>query len=439
VDDLTEALDKMESSWMSKVSCDSTCASTVMERRGSCSSTKSWIADSLADLLHKPVTNVDIESKGTPVIVFTDIGRDVDDEMALVVLSALKRKGKLNPIAVISTLSPVKERANLARGSLDTMGMADVPVGIGGCGGVADGVDLEVYEADHARPSPSIAECGMELVCQALESVPHKSAQIICLASLSDTAMLIEEHQELFTSKVKEVVIMGGVMPMDSSETLTPDTAYNNNCDMQAAQYVYQRCQELGVPTATLSRWAAYGCPIRPKLMDELAKTKHMVAANIRRKSKHSLNQLWNKVILPPDHPRREKLPARCDVRWFYKTFCGTDQVPKELPESIWGDVEKLNMYDPLAVLICDSSYRSLHFDCKIKTVNGVDHVVVGSCESDTGVKDELSLYKEYSHLFIKALQDALHEPEMPSGSEKAPDVLLEETTKIYNHRSRAA
>ena len=69
---------------------------------------------------------------------------------------------------------------------------------------------------------------------------------------------------------------MGGVMPMESSETLIPDTAYNNNCDLPAAKFVYEKCQELCVSTATLSRWTAYGCPIRPNLMDELSKTKHM-------------------------------------------------------------------------------------------------------------------------------------------------------------------
>ncbi|KAL7541034.1 hypothetical protein ACHAXR_010566 [Thalassiosira sp. AJA248-18] len=385
------------------------------------------------------LTAADIESKGTPVIVFTDIGRDVDDEMALVLLSSLKRKHMLNPIAVVTTLSPEKDRAHLARGSLDTMGMADVPVGVGGRGGVADGVELEVYEADHTWSSPSIHESGMDLACQALESVPSKSAQILCLASLSDMALLIQEHQDLFTDKVKEVVVMGGVMPMDSGDTLTPDTAYNNNCDMESAKFVYEKCQELGVPTATLSRWAAYGCPIRPQLLDELAKTKHMVAANIRRKSKDSLDQLWNKVILPPDHPKREKLPARCDVNWFYKTFCGTDEVPEELPLSIWLQVEKLNMYDPLAVLICVSSYRDEHFTSKTKTVNRIPHVVVGTSESDTGVSDRISLYKEYSHLFINALQASLHEPEMPLGSEKEPDILIEETTKIMSARSRAA
>lgn len=426
VEDLTVKIEEMESSVFSKITCSTISCSSM---RGSLTDTS--VDDSLAQK-QPQVTAADIESKGTPVIVFTDIGRDVDDEMALVLLSALKRKNLLNPIAVITTLSPEKDRAHLARGSLDTMGMADVPVGVGGRGGLADGVELEVYAADHSRPSPSIHDSGMELAVQALESVPDKSAQIVILASMSDMAQLIEAHQELFTSKVKEVVIMGGVNPMDSGNTLSPDSAYNNNCDLPAANLVYERCQELGVPTMTLSRWAAYGCPVRPKLMDELAKTKHMVAANIRRKSKDSLEQLWNKVILPCDHPRREKLPARCDTKWFYKTFCGTEDVPEELPTSIWSQVEKLNMYDPLAVLICVSSYRDRHFSCKVKNVNGVDHLVVGTSESETGISNHLSLYKEYSSLFVEALQEAMHEPEMPLGSEKEPDMLIEETTKLH-------
>ena len=423
VADLIQRITEMELSAMSE---DSSIGGSTNEEA-------SWSTKSTTEYELPPITHADIESKGTPVIVFTDIGRDVDDEMALVLLSSLKKRQKLNPIAVITTLSPEADRAHLARGSLDTMCMADVPVGVGGRGGVADGVELEVYAADHTIASPHIHDNGMELAREALGSVPDKSAQILCLASLSDTASLIRDHQELFTSKVKEVVVMGGVNPMDSGETLTPDTAYNNNCDMEAAVYIYGMCQELGVPTVTLSRWAAYGCPIRPKLMDELAKTKHMVAANIRRKSKDSIDQLWNKVILPADHPRREKLPARCDIKWFCKTFCGTEEVPQELPKSIWTQIEKLNMYDPLAVLICVSSYRDLHFSCKTKTVNGVDHIVVGTSENDTGISDALSLYKEYSYLFVDALQTALHEPEMPLGSEKEPDILVEETTKILS------
>ena len=361
------------------------------------------------DFMQMPFIPADIESEGTPVIVFTDIGRDVDDELALVLLSALRRMHILHPIAVIATLSPQRSRAYLARGSMDAVGMADVPVGIGSSGGVENDIDLEVYGADYSRSSPCIYECGMALVYKALESVPPKSAQILCIASLSDVATLIREQENLFTSKVKEVILMGGVVSLESGETLTPDSAYNNNCDVSSARYVYKRCQELAIPTATLSRWAAYGCPIPPQLLDEMAKTEHMVAVNIRSVSKLNIDQLWNKVILHPSDPRREKLPSRCDVNWFCRTFMSKGDISKEWNASVWSHVRKLNMYDPLAVLLCVPAYRATHFNWKTKVVKGVRHIVVGTSELDTGITNRLSLYSEYSSLFLLAFQQSLH------------------------------
>ncbi|KAL7435741.1 hypothetical protein ACHAXM_004820 [Skeletonema potamos] len=288
--------------------------------------------------------------------------------------------------------------------------MADVPVGIGSSGGAS--MPLEVYKSIHSRSSESIDECGITLACNVLRKAHSNSVQILCLASLSDLAVLLKEHEELFISKVKEVVVMGGLLPIDIGDRLLPDTAYNNNCDMEAARFVYQSCQELSVPTVTLSRWTAYGCPVRPELLDELAKTKHMVATNIRKKSKESIDQLWKKVVLPPDDPEREKLPSRCDAKWFYQTFIGKE-VPSEMPTSVWDEVEKLNMYDPLAVLICVSSYRSSHFRCKEKFVNGVSHLVVGVCEEENGIRNRSALFHEYSTLFLYAMQASLYEPEI--------------------------
>jgi inosine-uridine nucleoside N-ribohydrolase len=344
--------------------------------------------------------------------VFTDIGRDVDDELALVLLSALRRKHLLNPIAIISTLSPQDSRAHLARGSIDAMGMPDVPVGIGSSGGVGDDIELEVYEAQYSRPSPCIFQSGMELVFTALESVPPKSTQLLCISSLSDVATLIREREELFISKVKEVVVMGGVVSPEMGDTLVPDSAYNNNCDISAARFVYRRCQELGIPTITLSRWAAYGCPMPPQLLDELASTEHMVARNIRSVSRVSVDQLWKKVRLHPSDPRREKLPNRCDVNWFCRIFMSKGEISKDWKASVWPLVQKLNMYDPLALLLAVPAYRAAHFCCKEKNVNDVTHLVVGTSERDTGIKNKLALFDEYSTLFLSAFEESLHRQE---------------------------
>ncbi|KAK1747849.1 soluble adenylyl cyclase [Skeletonema marinoi] len=367
------------------------------------------LSDDLMKVQLHSLAPADVESDGTPVIVFTDIGRDVDDELSLVLLSALRRKHLLNPIAIIATLSPQDQRAHLARGSIDSMGMPDVPVGIGSSGGVDDDIELEVYDADYSIPSPCIYQSGIELVYAALESVPPNSAQLLCIASLADVATVMREREELFTAKVKEVVVMGGVVSPEIGETLVPDSAYNNNCDISAARYVYRKCQEIGIPTVTLSRWAAYGCPMPPQLLDEMSATEHMVARNIRSVSKISVDQLWNKVRLHPSDPRREKIPNRCDVNWFCRTFMSKGELSKDWKASVWSLVQKLNMYDPLAMLLAVPAYRTAHFAFKEKVVNGVTHLCVGTSERDTGIKNRLALFDEYSTLFLSAFEESLH------------------------------
>ena len=84
-------------------------------------------------------------------------------------------------------------------------------------------------------------------------------------------------------------------------------------------------------------------------------------------------------------------------------------EISKAWNASVWTLVKKLNMYDPLAVLLCVRAYRSTHFDGKIKIVNGVSHIVVGTSERDTGIKNRVSLYTEYSLLFLYAFQESLH------------------------------
>ncbi|KAL7491899.1 hypothetical protein ACHAWT_001184 [Skeletonema menzelii] len=328
--------------------------------------------------------------------------------MALVLLSALRKKHLLNPIAIITTLSPQDERANLARGSIDSMGMSDVPVGIGSSGGVDDNIELEVYEAEYSIRSPCIHQSGIELVYAALEAVPPNSTQLLCIASLTDVATIMKEREELFTSKVKEVVVMGGVVSPEIGETLVPDSAYNNNCDISSSRYVYRKCQEIGIPTITLSRWAAYGCPMPPQLFDEMSSTEHMVARNIRRVSKTSIDQLWSKVRLHTSDPRREKIPSRCDVNWFCRTFMSEGKLSKDWKASVWSLVQKLNMYDPLALLLAVPAYRTAHFACKEKVVDGVTHLCVGTSERDTGIKNRLALFNEYSTLFLSAFEESL-------------------------------
>jgi len=146
-------------------------------------------------------------------------------------------------------------------------------VGIGSSGGVDEGAVCDFYGGDYARNSCTIVENGLGLFVQALESSQPKSVQFLCMTSLTDAAILLKDHEQLFLEKIKEVVIMGGVNELEASEYLKPDSAFNNMCDIAAAKYFYLRCQQIGVPTVTVSRWASHGCTISSSLFDELAKT----------------------------------------------------------------------------------------------------------------------------------------------------------------------
>lgn len=343
-------------------------------------------------------------STASPLIILTDIGRDIDDELSFILLASLRKMGLVDPIAIVPTLAPQMERAWLARGSLDALGMADVPVGIGSSGGVEDGVSLEMYGGTYSQPSQEIYENGADLLVRALESSPRKSVRFLCIASLTDVAKLMKNEEDLFLEKVKELVVMGGLKSSEPGEFVQPDSAYNNNCDMESANFVYRRCQELGIPTMTLSRWAAYEASVPTSLLDSLAETKHMVASNIRGVAESQLIKLWKKVNYPMGDPRREKLPARCNRHWFSRTFCGIDDV-NETESSIWSQITKINMYDPLALLACVPFFRKRHFTLSTRMVNGVPHILSGVSNIETGIKDVVSLHDDLCSLFLSALK----------------------------------
>uniref|UniRef100_A0A7S2EP73 Uncharacterized protein n=1 Tax=Trieres chinensis TaxID=1514140 RepID=A0A7S2EP73_TRICV len=177
---------------------------------------------------------------------------------------------------------------------------------------------------------------------------------------------------------------------------------------MNSARYFYRRCQELCIPTVTLTRWAAYGCPITNDVFDDCCKTAHMVATNTRRVSMCTINQLWTKVNLPESDPRREKLPARCDRRWFCRTFLGMEDTNRSSSNSIWPMLTRLHMYDPLSMMVCVSAYRETYFHWESKVVNGVRHKYCGVSETNTGVIDATALRDKLGSLLQLSLRSAL-------------------------------
>lgn len=320
---------------------------------------------------------------GTPAIVITDIGRDIDDALALVILSSLRKMCVINPLAVIITLEPTEDRACLARTILDSLSMHDVPVGIGTDVDFPGEITLHCFDNVVRQTSFQFES---NLMSRVLKDAEPKSVKLVCLANLKDTSELIMKHETLFRTKVKEVVVMGGAVFSESQNQLIPDdTAFNNSCDLEAARLVYAECQQNHIPTTTISRYAAYGCPLRISFLDGLQATNHLLAGEIRSANLKALQELWKKVNMPSWMPGRGKLPSRCNREWFLNFFdVNIDDAKSYTSSETWKN-SALYIYDSLAMLSCVEAYIELHFTPKQYVIDGTTHRMIGLV--DNGVQ----------------------------------------------------
>ena len=112
-------------------------------------------------------------------------------------------------------------------------------------------------------------------------------------------------------------------------------------------------------------------------------------------------------MCLPAGDKGRLGLPARCDRAWFSQTFCGganLDVVSEG--QSVWPYVTSLIMYDAFALLAAHPTTLQAFFEVDIRTVAGVEHIVVGPSDEKPGVRDPHKLRS----FLMNALRYALAE-----------------------------
>jgi len=170
-----------------------------------------------------------------PIILISDPGQDLDDEMAFVMLRYLVHEKLVDVKGIICTLHPTFDRARLCRGTLDCLGLYDVPVGVGSDGGDQAGTHkASTFErwAHAYMPLPGSErvthlEPGCLVLSRLFEQAEPQSLTILAIASLKDIAIFVRDNSELFAKKAREVVIMGGVQDWAQD----PDEV-NNACEL---------------------------------------------------------------------------------------------------------------------------------------------------------------------------------------------------------------
>ena len=256
----------------------------------------------------------------TRLLVLCDPGQDLDDELALTLLAVLRKWMLVEVLGVVATLGPAAARASLARGTLDELGMHDVPVGVGSDGG---GTGTSELCAEVPYMGGAVQLDGQELMTSALRAAPDASVTFLVIASHRDLARLMESREELFRAKISSVVSMGGVCPVTSAgERLRPDTAHNNLFDLASTEYAFAACQRWRIPLVVVSRFAAYQCQMPRSLYDRMAASGARIGKHLQRVQRLSIEKLWQRACAPEGAPERQGLPARCDRAWFLATFC---------------------------------------------------------------------------------------------------------------------
>lgn len=331
-------------------------------------------------------------------MVITDPGKDPDDEMALVLGRSLTDLGLIRFEAVIAVLKPSTARAQLAKGTLEQLGL-DVPVGIGS---EIVGEDM-VRSAREFDGIPYLAgasrlENGTKLLRTVLERADDRSLVWLLIAGMTDAADLLRNHETQFRTKTSRVVLMGGVQQVDNeicldeSGYMVPDSAQNNEFDRDAAAFLYVRLQELGIPMTVVTREAAYAMRVPRSFYDELATTTHPVGIKLRNSQRKLIEALWRRANYPADDFRRERLPDRCDRRWFCETFCDGAGGDRTGEDEVWDLVLGFNLYDPLACLASIESLRERFFHPERVTIRGVTHQIIGVSQTKSGVSDRAGL-----------------------------------------------
>lgn len=239
------------------------------------------------------------------LLITMDPGQDLDDEMLLVLLAAMTDRSLVSCCGVVTCLAPSGMRAQLARGTLDLLGLPQVPVHAGSDGGGSGDASMISSTEYLTRMQPAV-DTGAELMRNVLNAAAPRSITLLVVSSFKDAAAWMQEEEDLIVDKVARVVVQGGVKDFKPGVALPgnflePDDAHNNVFDRDASEFFYRRCQVRGLPMVILSRFAAYAAPLPRSLYDDLAATGSPIGRHLQHAQRTSIEQLWRRACAPAD------------------------------------------------------------------------------------------------------------------------------------------
>lgn len=231
-------------------------------------------------------------SQTTPhIVTITDLAKDYDDLTAMLCLKELNRLGVVTLEAFVANLMPADDRALFGRGALDSLGLPNVPIGIGTVGSEKQH-EMHDYEFDGAQafmaPHSRLNELpdGQDLLKTVFEKAIKEGRKLTYLgiSSLMDIAEFAstEEGAELLKNGLSNVILQGGYRVVEDKLIADPDAA-NNGFDLKGAQIFHTFIQENKIPSAVWTKVATFATAVPTTVFEFMEDTRHPLGPYLRK------------------------------------------------------------------------------------------------------------------------------------------------------------
>ncbi len=325
------------------------------------------------------------------MVIIGDFARDLDDEHTLLLAASLQRLGWIRLVAVVANLKPAEIRARVAKGTLQQLGLGQIPVGVG----MPVFADSETHAYETEVPymaQPDEVVPGYALLVETLAAAPAHSLTLVLQSGLTDAAHLLRRQQALFLEKVAAVAIMGGVSSDDdglvtAGSLIQPDDAANLAYDPGSGAWLYRELQRHRVPLCILTRHAAYATRV-PITMYAAMKASGPIGTSLAMRQEPAIQALWQAACAPPGAAVRGSLPPSRDRRWFVATYCDGVDPAIGSDDDICPHAKYVNLFDPLNLIAAIPQLRDRFFAPTGVRVDGVTHRIIGLSHRDHGVRD---------------------------------------------------
>ena len=238
--------------------------------------------------LHDALKSRSIEDQKTPhLVVITDLAKDYDDLMAMVLLGELHRLGLVELEAFVANLMPALKRARFGRGALDLLGLQRIPIAVGSVGSekLHKVNDYEFKQCAFMGDLHSTEfDRGEDLLKRVFEKAVDEERKItlVLLSSLMDISEFTHKYPALLKSAVNHISVQGGVY-FDKGVFKADNLAANNKFSPDHAMHFTKYIQDNNIPTTVYTKAAAFATKIYSEFFAELAATGHPLGLHLRK------------------------------------------------------------------------------------------------------------------------------------------------------------